>query len=240
MSTLKEKAEAILQEKEEKIIPENFSENLEVLGVQGELPEGDYYGGAFASSIEVRNGMVTFYGGTGEKQIVGAENIAVVGFSNDNVAEAINLTADKIKKDEVILGITGTYEGSGSSDIVRIKLFDNVSNYNGNFNNIKFIYNSSVDKLYIDFDYTATNYNPKDEYILLNIIGSEKPVDLDYDLGAQLVTQIDCDVNETKHIISELTYVYYHTTPEDIQYVTTNLDFIFNQVILLHSISSGV
>lgn len=115
MSTLKDKAEAILQEKETKIIPENFSENLEVLGVQGELPEGDYYGGAFASSIEVRNGMVTFYGGTGEKQIVGAENIAVVGFSNDNVAEAINLTADKIKKDEVILGITGTYEGSGGN-----------------------------------------------------------------------------------------------------------------------------
>lgn len=115
MSTLKDKAEAILQEKEAKIIPENFSENLEVLGVQGELPEGDYYGGAFASSIEVRNGMVTFYGGTGEKQIVGAENIAVIGFSNDNVAEAINLTADKIKKDEVILGITGTYEGSGGN-----------------------------------------------------------------------------------------------------------------------------
>ena len=38
MSTLKQKAEAILQEKTEKIIPENFSNELEIFGVVGNIP----------------------------------------------------------------------------------------------------------------------------------------------------------------------------------------------------------
>ena len=39
MSTLKEKAEQILQEKEEKIIPENFGENLEIFDVTGGIKD---------------------------------------------------------------------------------------------------------------------------------------------------------------------------------------------------------
>jgi hypothetical protein len=36
---------------------------------------------------------------------------------NANVANAIGLTADKLKKDEVVLGITGTYEGEGGTTV---------------------------------------------------------------------------------------------------------------------------
>lgn len=42
MGTLKEKAELILQEKEEKIIPDNYSQNLNIFGVYGNIREMVY------------------------------------------------------------------------------------------------------------------------------------------------------------------------------------------------------
>ena len=171
MSTLKEKAEAILQEKEEKIIPENFSENLEIMGVQGELPEGDYYGGVWGSYIDTSGDMLTFYGGSGSKQIVGAENTASIGFSNDYVAGEIGLTANKIKKDEVILGITGTYEGSGGNIITYNYFIQDNSGAQPGFGRISIVEYSNGDLVNTivddDIDYTSLKNFTNIDYNML-------------------------------------------------------------------------
>lgn len=124
MSTLKEKAEQILQEKQEKIIPENFSSNLEIFDVQGNIYTAggmSYYYDSFEHNEYIKD--YTFYSPDMRNSypngiyIKPQENYDCklgVNISESTLANIIDLTADKIKKDEVILGITGTYEGSGS------------------------------------------------------------------------------------------------------------------------------
>lgn len=45
-------------------------------------------------------------------------NFPTISVPNSSLASGINLTADKIKKDETILGVTGTYEGEGGTKAV--------------------------------------------------------------------------------------------------------------------------
>lgn len=130
MSTLKEKAEQILQEKNEKILPENFSENLTIYGVNGNIE--DYRGYDEEHKLEIINNTEVIisedWGGIfiikgnindwyNKGGLIDRETICEAHTSYSTVANAIGLTAEKIKKDEVILGVTGTYEGSGSYDV---------------------------------------------------------------------------------------------------------------------------
>lgn len=134
MSTLKEKAEQILQEKNEKIIPENFSNNLAIFDVSGALNEFPF------TNADDLYGQITINEGTDEDtsgnsyrsiQLMGRDirnydkyivdnnggNDVVINMHSTSLAQSVGLTAEKIKKDEVILGITGTYVGSGSNDV---------------------------------------------------------------------------------------------------------------------------
>lgn len=51
------------------------------------------------------------------KIILGAPSSLASDVSYSRVASTIGLTADKLKKDEVVLGITGTYEGEGGTTV---------------------------------------------------------------------------------------------------------------------------
>ena len=132
MSTLKEKAEQILQEKQEKIIPENFSSNLEIFDVQGNI----YTAGGmsyFYDSFEYNENLKEYTLNSpdiSDRYPIGVYIKPQQGFPcklginiNENtLANVINLTPEKIKKDETILGITGTYEGEQSSGIRKLDL----------------------------------------------------------------------------------------------------------------------
>lgn len=127
MSTLKEKAEQILQEKNEKIISENFSNNLTIFDVSGTLEEF-----AFVNADDL-NGQITINEGTSQDtdgssyasiQLMGRDirncdkyivnnnggNDVAINMHSTSLAQSVGLTPEKIKKDETILGVTGTLE----------------------------------------------------------------------------------------------------------------------------------
>lgn len=155
MSTLKQKAQDILDEKEEKIIPENIKKDIQIFDVTGTLEEGVDTSDATAtegdlventsayvngvkiegtlidareqSSVTDINGEISYFSGNDNTTILCYETSddtpdIVIGNSNqiygnlDNAefTENIGLTADKIKKDETILGVVGTLDASGT------------------------------------------------------------------------------------------------------------------------------
>lgn len=130
MSTLKEKAEQILQEKEEKIIPENFGENLEIFDVTGDIKDLSDAREVFTKiTLGAENLDMTSQSGNmliknieldyniNDKVILSKSSPIVHIVTKEAIAEAIDLTADKLKKGETILGIEGTVEeGIDTSD----------------------------------------------------------------------------------------------------------------------------
>lgn len=106
--TLKEKAQQILDEKTAKIIPGNFSEDLQIFDVVGSMDDIEN-----GSSIE---GTPT-YDSVNGKVVLTNNNTdtilrsgAAIKANQAQVASTINLTANKIKKDVTILGVTGNVE----------------------------------------------------------------------------------------------------------------------------------
>lgn len=130
MSTLKEKAEQILQEKEEKIIPENFGENLEIFDVTGDIKDLSDAREVFTKiTLGAENLDMTSQSGNmliknieldyniNDKVILSKSSPIAHIVTKEAIAEAIDLTADKLKKGETILGIEGTVEeGIDTSD----------------------------------------------------------------------------------------------------------------------------
>ena len=130
MSTLKEKAEQILQEKEEKIIPENFGENLEIFDVTGGIKDLSDAREVFTKiTLGAENLDMTSQSGNmliknieldyniNDKVILSKSSPIAHIVTKEAIAEAIDLTADKLKKGETILGIEGTVEeGIDTSD----------------------------------------------------------------------------------------------------------------------------
>lgn len=121
MSTLKEKARQILTEKQTKIIPNNLPNNVTAFGVQGSIPT--IPSGSSASYIDMN---ATTYGDWGDgyrtlECTFNSDTLHKSGSSisvpltnpnmETNLVENMGITANKIKKDETILGVTGTYEG---------------------------------------------------------------------------------------------------------------------------------
>lgn len=129
--TLLDKVRQIQQEKNEKIIPENLPNNVTVYGVSGGVVDVrnssldiSQEGAQLVKHIESSTGedwyaaevtgLSAYDGGNGV--IVGANNLIQLPLDAPDIANVIGLTANKIKKDETILGITGTYEGSSTSN----------------------------------------------------------------------------------------------------------------------------
>lgn len=171
MSTLKEKAEAILQEKNTKIIPENFSENLEILGIQGDISTYESGSGnlQFTENVvdlpdnnqfimEIENGSNVLYKEGSNMGLAALKSV---------VAQTIGLTANKIKKNETILGITGTYEGIDTSDANATEndLIEGTSAY---VNGVKIegtLYDGRYESGYYSFENIGIMDNPDTEHL---------------------------------------------------------------------------
>lgn len=151
MSELKTNLEQILQEKTEKIIPENIKKDISIFDVTGTLETGIDTSDADATADDILSEKTAYVNG---EKIIGTipisednstynlediEDISGIDTSYYSViqflttekyrlyvkpdtkfyinvdksilAQAIGLTADKIKAGETILGITGTYTG---------------------------------------------------------------------------------------------------------------------------------
>ena len=156
MSTLKDKAEQILNEKEQKILPENIKKDIQIFDIVGTLESGIDTSDATATETDLIKGKTAYVNGEkitgtisdlrGTGQDIMGVNVSIKDYSaynelvfsgNSNLnnvvsdtttyvsmevtynqlATKLGLTADKIKKDEIILGITGTLEeGIDTSD----------------------------------------------------------------------------------------------------------------------------
>lgn len=156
MSKLKTNLDEILQEKQNKIIPENIKKDIQIFDVIGTLETGiDTSSDNPITANDVVQGKEGFVNGekiTGtlidrrNSEVVGiniVSNIQVdvagtimiistkqfanivadsstkfnVNIEMSQMAEAIGLTADKIKSGETILGITGTYTGDEEAPV---------------------------------------------------------------------------------------------------------------------------
>lgn len=152
MSTLKEKAEQILQEKEEKIIAENIKKDIQIFDVTGTLEKGIDTSDATALENDIVEGKTAYTAdglvegtirdfrtgmenagadinnvsedGTGKLIMQGAMNFEDIVTTDGTpidievqesmIASAIGLTTNKIKKDENVLGVIGTLETTGT------------------------------------------------------------------------------------------------------------------------------
>lgn len=130
--TLKEKAEEILEEKNTKLTSDKLLSDMTVFGVTGSIEHKHNSGkvvtwndSSMQQNISTKNNGSTFrvyipFVNTESNPngicYTGSANIDLYVNSNI-VANAINLTANKIKAGENILGITGTYGGSTSNTI---------------------------------------------------------------------------------------------------------------------------
>ena len=147
MASLDEKAQSILDEKTNKIVPENIKKDVTIFNVTGTLETLDTSDGTatandiisrktayvngqkITGTLPVNSATYTFVQGTYTVKASENENyLGVQGqIRNDivlqrganidmrvnyqDIANAIGLTADKIKSGETILGVTGTYTG---------------------------------------------------------------------------------------------------------------------------------
>ena len=153
MSTLKEKAEQILAEKESKIIPENLRNSVTAFGVAGTYTgsgidtsdatatandlaqnktayvNGQKITGAVhlidsnidvsADSLEDKtslNNLLYMHITFSEPIMFGENSRGDFHINSTTAASVIGLTPSKIKQGETILGVTGTYEGSGEGN----------------------------------------------------------------------------------------------------------------------------
>ena len=117
MSTIREKAEEILNEKNIKILPENIKAGVTVFNVAGTLQ------GLVGEEVAVTP--------TTEQQVItpseGKTGITEVTVAPvDNTIDA-NIVAENIKKDVTILGVTGALEeGSGGGSVEGVRQFASI------------------------------------------------------------------------------------------------------------------
>lgn len=113
---------AVTNEIDSNIVASNIKSGIEILGVTGILKEGvtpeetiasGNYGTDNATGV-IKDGDLGFKAqGAQKTKLTLFEKGAMmeIKMTNEQIAAAIGLTAEKIKKGEIILGITGTYEG---------------------------------------------------------------------------------------------------------------------------------
>ena len=154
--TLKQKAEAIQTEKNNKIIPGNIKKNVQIFNVTGTLEAIDT-SDATAEAMDIAEDKIAYVNGQkvvgtirdfrgasgtkseGDTNIhlvqddglfllshVGEQDDAIIinqyidipsNLSFEDISSAINLTPNKIKVGEKVLGVTGTYTGDATRHI---------------------------------------------------------------------------------------------------------------------------
>lgn len=203
MSTLKEKAEQILQEKEEKIIAENIKKDIQIFDITGNLEEGIDTSDATALENDIVEGKTAYTAngfvegtirdfrtgmenagadinnvsedGTGKLIMQGAMNFEDIVTTDGTpidievqesmIASAIGLIANKIKKNENVLGVIGTLETTGidTSDATATEndLVEGTSAY---VNGVKIdgtLYDERYESGYYSFDNIGVVNNPE-------------------------------------------------------------------------------
>lgn len=129
MFNLKENLESILQEKEDKIKPENIKKDVQIFNITGTyegnnatagttIQNGDY-GLENATSGEADNdiGYKFFTNANTQSKLYEAGSIVEIHITNELIAQVLGITADKIKSGEVICGIEGTYTGNEVEEV---------------------------------------------------------------------------------------------------------------------------
>ena len=122
MSDLENKLNSILDEKIQKLIPGNIKSGITIFGVEGTLNIGvtpdetisnGEYGLENATSVEGDNdiGYKIFTAEKTSSKLYETGSIVEMHITNEMLAQALGITADKIKAGEVICGIEGTYTG---------------------------------------------------------------------------------------------------------------------------------
>lgn len=147
MTDLETKMYAILNEKLEKIKPENIRKNINIFGVEGNL-EPD-------KPDQTKTATPT----TSQQVIepdTGYELASVTVNAVDSSIDA-NIVAGNIKKDVEILGVTGTYKGSGD-----VKLFNTVNemqNSSGNQDgDLAIVYENSIETLTTESEFQIATF----------------------------------------------------------------------------------
>lgn len=117
---------------------EKITGNVETISMNGFPPESEIkrveFGGFSASTI---THLIDTIGYSFENNILFKEmttlEITLTKTNNMQIADAIGLTANKIKKNETILGVTGTYEGNlpsvNAGEYEYVKTFTMNDNY---------------------------------------------------------------------------------------------------------------
>lgn len=128
MSDLENKLNSILDEKIQKLIPGNIKSGITIFGVEGTLNIGvtpdetisnGEYGLENATSVEGDNdiGYKIFTAEKTSSKLYETGSIVEMHITNEMLAQALSITADKIKTGEVICGVEGTLqEGVDTSD----------------------------------------------------------------------------------------------------------------------------
>lgn len=80
--------------------------------ITGTLKEWGTLTGTASNITYVNNALNFISSAFSTRKVIQASGNIQLSASNSDVAPIIGVTAEKIKKDEVILGVTGTYEGS--------------------------------------------------------------------------------------------------------------------------------
>ena len=112
MSTLLEKANAIKQDKDTNLLPQNLRLGVECLGVVGNL------------APDKPDQTKTANPSTNSQTITADTGYELASVTINPVTSSIdaNITPGNIKKDVSILGVTGIYEGSGGGGSGQYKL----------------------------------------------------------------------------------------------------------------------
>ena len=136
MATLKDKAQEILDEKNNKLTPNILPNYVNLFGVQGSVQTLDAY--TTGSSVDMNrtqymdwgNGYstleVTFSEDVLQRQNSGVSVPILNPAMTTNIASQMNIRPEIIKNGETILNVTGTYEGSGGGGSGDVKLFETV------------------------------------------------------------------------------------------------------------------
>ena len=119
MATIKDKAQEILDEKNNKIIPDNFIDNVTIFGKTGNIKfmRGDFKTSKCATDDVEQTFISSSVVESDTKQYINENSTVSMKTPYNILSEGIGITPDKIKKGETILDVIGTYEGSSNVKI---------------------------------------------------------------------------------------------------------------------------
>ena len=167
-TTLKAKAESILTEKNEKIIPSNLTSDLTIFNVTGNIPVKNSGEGSLSidTNIQLDDDKVKYVAKT---DILYKAN-SYMSKSYDDVAQAIGLSSSKIKSGETILNIPGSVtELNGQSveinPTTNQQIIEPESPYNG-------IIRAVVSPVTSSIDNNISTNNIKSGVTILGVTGS--------------------------------------------------------------------